>query len=315
MSGCCNPEREGETPPAPRTLSERHSGSRAGYVDLPGGDFAMGDAFAEGYPSDGERPVHRVTVSGFTISSTTVSNQEFAVFAGATGYRTEAERYGSSAVFHSALRAPARDVLGAAAGAAWWLNVRRADWRHPAGRNSHWTDVPDHPVVHVSWRDAVAYCEWAGARLPTEAEWEYAARGGHQGRRFPWGQELAPGGTDLCNIWHGEFPTHNTLSDGFLTTAPVRSFPPNDFGLYEMTGNVWEWCADWFSASYYQRSPLHDPRGPLSGSARVTRGGSYLCHRSYCHRYRVAARSRNTPESSTGNCGFRVVRTRGKDQR
>ncbi|MFF0223271.1 formylglycine-generating enzyme family protein [Streptomyces sp. NPDC004629] len=315
MNHCCNPQPSGgsaraTTAPWPDTASgeRRRSGAEHLYIDLTGGEYVMGDAFAEGYPSDGERPLHRVYVSGFAISATTVTNHEFSAFASETGYRTEAEEYGSSAVFHSAVMAHRRDVLGAAVGAEWWLNVRGADWRHPAGGLSDWKDISDHPVVHVSWRDAVAYCAWAGARLPTEAEWEYAARGGHDGRRFPWGQELTPGGENRCNIWHGVFPTHNTLDDGYLTTAPVRSFPPNDFGLYEMTGNVWEWCADWFSTSYYQESPNRDPRGPSSGVARVTRGGSYLCHHSYCHRYRVAARSANTPESSTGNCGFRVIR-------
>jgi formylglycine-generating enzyme required for sulfatase activity len=281
------------------------------YTALAGAEFLMGDAFGEGYPADGELPVHAVRVDAFAIGTTPVTNAEFAAFVAATGHRTDAEAFGTSAVFHMALAARRQDILGTAAGTPWWLNVVGADWAHPGGRRSSWLEIQDHPVVHVSWRDAVAYCRWAGTRLPTEAEWEYAARGGHDGRRYAWGNDLTPNGEDRCNIWHGSFPLHNTVSDGFLTTAPVRSFPPNDLGLYEVAGNVWEWCADWFSPSYYSASPRRNPRGPGSGSRRVIRGGSYLCHHSYCNRYRVAARSANTPDSSTGNCGFRVVRGGG----
>ncbi|GIH98567.1 formylglycine-generating enzyme family protein [Planobispora takensis] len=276
-------------------------------VALPGGVFAMGDAFGEGYPADGETPVHAVRLEPFRVDVTAVTVRRFAAFVAATGYRTEAEVYGSSAVFHQALAAERADVLGAVAAAPWWLRVRGADWSHPYGPLSDVAGLQDHPVVHVSWSDALAYCAWAGRRLPTEAEWEYAARGGLAGRRFAWGDETTPDGRWMCNIWQGRFPRVNTGEDGWLATAPVRSYPPNGFGLYEVAGNVWEWCADWFSPSYYARSPERAPQGPESGEHRVMRGGSYLCHRSYCHRYRVAARSSNTPESSSGNCGFRTV--------
>ncbi len=267
----------------------------------------MGDAFGEGYPDDGETPVHNVHVDGFGIDSTAVTNRMFAHFVEETGYQTEAEHYGSSAVFHLLSTASGGDILGAAAGAPWWLNIRGASWARPTGPSSSWTTVRDHPVVHVSHHDALAYCRWANRRLPTEAEWEYAARGGLDGMRYAWGNELTPDGVHLCNIWQGTFPTINTGDDGHLGTAPVRALRPNGYGLFEMAGNVWEWCADWFLPKYYRSSPVDNPQGPSIGRGRVMRGGSYLCHDSYCNRYRVAARTSNTPESSSGNCGFRTV--------
>jgi formylglycine-generating enzyme required for sulfatase activity len=206
------------------------------------------------------------------------------------------------------VQASGEDVLGAAGGTPWWINVRGADWEHPAGPRSNWQEIPDHPVVQVSWNDAQAYCRWAGRRLPTEAEWEYAARGGLTGKRYAWGDELhGPAGEHLCNIWQGEFPRNNTEADGFLATAPVRTFQPNGFGLYEVAGNVWEWCSDWFLPKYYRNAPGDNPQGPTIGRGRVMRGGSFLCHDSYCNRYRVAARSSNTPDSASSNCGFRTV--------
>jgi formylglycine-generating enzyme len=317
-NGCCAP--------AGRSSESRDSGGTgalnigvriAGTIDpsrdraeavVPAGRFRMGDPFDEGYPADGETPVHEVSLNSFRIDATAVTNEQFAVFVEATGYRTEAELFGSSAVFHLLAQADKQDVLGVAAGTPWWLNVRGADWAHPAGPKSHWSTAARHPVVHVSHNDALAYCTWAGRRLPTEAEWEYAARGGLEGQRYPWGNNLlGPAGEHLCNIWQGTFPVQNTEDDGHLGTAPVKSFPPNGYGLYEVSGNVWEWCSDWFLPKYYRNSPGDSPKGPTIGSGRVMRGGSYLCHDSYCNRYRVAARSSNTPESSSGNTGFRTV--------
>jgi formylglycine-generating enzyme required for sulfatase activity len=267
----------------------------------------MGDAFGEGYPADGEVPVHSVALDAFAIDETAVTNADFGAFVAATGYTTEAERFGFSAVFDGLVRAVPGDVLNRVPGAPWWLAVRGADWRHPHGPASSLDGLADHPVVQISWHDAQAYCRWAGARLPTEAEWEYAARGGLEGRRFAWGDVLQVDDGWPCNIWQGTFPTSNTAEDGFVGTAPVRSYPANGFGLFEVAGNVWEWCADWFSPTYYAASPDVDPRGPGSGTARVLRGGSFLCHDSYCHRYRVAARSSNTPDSAASNIGFRCA--------
>ena len=288
---------------------------KTGDVEIPAGTFAMGDPFNEGYEDDGESPVHEVKVSKFRISATTVTNEEFAEFVEATGHRTESETFGTSAVFHLAVKANKGDVLNRVSNVPWWLNVRGADWAHPAGPLSSWADVPDHPVTHVSHNDALAYCEWAGRRLPTEAEWEYAARGGLPGQRYPWGNDLhndVPGkAAHNCNIWQGEFPSRNTMDDGHLTTAPARSFRPNGYGLYQTSGNVWEWCSDWFLPKYYKTclalGTVEDPQGPSIGRGRVMRGGSYLCHDSYCNRYRLAARSSNTPDSASANLGFRTV--------
>ena len=275
-------------------------------VSLPGGTFLMGTDEI-GFPEDGEGPVRQVGIRPLAMDRLAVSNARFSEFVDATGYLSQAERFGSSFVFAGLLPdgfPEARSV----AGAEWWREVHGADWRHPAGPGSTIDESMDHPVVHVSWNDAVAFTRWAGLRLPTEAEWEYAARGGLTQKRFAWGDDLTPGGMNMCNIWQGTFPTVNTLEDGYLGTAPVDAFPPNAFGLHNMAGNIWEWCADWFSATTYRDGVREDPTGPAMGIARVIRGGSYLCHESYCNRYRVAARSSNTPDSSTGNLGFRCVR-------
>jgi sulfatase modifying factor 1 len=274
-------------------------------VRVPGGTFLMGDPFSDGDPADGETPVHEVVLAPYLVDETAVTNAAFARFVRATGHVTDAEQLGVSAVFHLAVEAAPGDVLHRLDGTPWWLAVKGADWRHPAGLRSSIADLPNHPVVHVSWYDAQAYCAWAGKRLLTEAEWEHAARGGLPGRRYPWGDELLERGRWRANIWQGEFPHANTLDDGYLTTAPVKSYRPNGYRLFNTVGNVWEWCADWFDPGYYADSPALDPRGPDTGTHRVMRGGSYLCHDSYCNRYRVAARSGNTPDSATANLGFR----------
>ncbi|NKI20272.1 formylglycine-generating enzyme family protein [Paenibacillus dendritiformis] len=278
------------------------------FILLEGGTFAMGSEDAEAFPADGEGPIREVTVGPFRIAPYAVTNEEFARFVAATGYITEAERFGWSYVFH--LLAPDLEedhIIGRPQGTLWWLGVRQACWHRPEGPGSSVAERMDHPVIHVSWHDAQAYCEWAGTRLPTESEWEFAARGGLERRRYPWGDLLKPDGKHRCNIWQGKFPVKNNASDGYIGTAPVDAFEPNGYGLYNVAGNVWEWCADWFTANPDERGPAVQPRGPQTGTERVMKGGSYLCHKSYCNRYRVGARNKNTPDSSTGNLGFRCA--------
>ena len=275
-------------------------------VELSGGRFTMGTDGEYGYPVDGEGPAHEVVLSPFAIARHAVSNERFAAFVEDTGHRTDAERFGASFVFAGLLPddfPPTRAV----AAAPWWRMVEGADWAHPEGPQSDWRERADHPVVHVSWNDANAFCEWSGTRLPTEAEWEYSARGGLEGHRFPWGDELEPGGEHRMNVFQGTFPDENECADGYAGTAPVDAFEPNGHGLHNPTGNVWEWTADRFDRNFYAYSPRMDPRCDGAGP-RVMRGGSYLCHASYCNRYRVDARSSNAPDASTGNLGFRVAR-------
>jgi len=281
-------------------------------VRLDGGPFTMGTNDDVGFPADGEGPARKVTLDPFYVDRHAVTNAEFLQFVRETEYTTDAERFGWSFVFRDLLAPEDRShVLESAAATPWWLAVENARWFRPEGPSSSALDRArlKHPVTHVSWNDALAYCEWAGKRLPTEAEWEYAARGGLEEKRYPWGDDLEPGGDHRCNIWQGEFPAHDTAADGYHGTAPVDAFESNGHGLYNVAGNVWEWCGDWFSPDYHTSPDYsHDnPTGPDEGDARVMRGGSYLCHDSYCNRYRVAARSQNTPDSSAGNIGFRCV--------
>ncbi|MGW4485024.1 formylglycine-generating enzyme family protein [Amycolatopsis sp. NPDC004368] len=289
MSDCCQPSRSSRAPAA-REVTAGPAVDAEGLITLPGGTFRMGTDDTDGFPDDREGPVREVTVAPFAIAATAVTNASFAEFVEATGHRTEAEEFGWTYVFAKFVPGPLRRTSPRPEEAPWWCGVAGAYWRAPEGPGSSVEDRWDHPVVHVSWHDALAYCAWAGRRLPTEAEWEYAARGGLDQARFPWGDELTPGGEHRCNIWQGRFPVHNTAEDGHLGTAPADAFPPNGFGLYNVAGNVWEWCADAFDSAH-----------------RAMRGGSYLCHESYCNRYRVAARTGNTPDSSSGNTGFRTA--------
>ncbi len=307
--GHCAPSRALADARAIQAPREARGGSTAGMKRLAGGTFLMGTDDKEGFPADGEGPVREVELAPFWVDAAQVTNRQFAAFVDATGYVTESEQFGFSFVFHLHVPkvADKRGLVREVPGLAWWRAVNRACWKRPEGPGTDLRGRLDHPVTHVTWNDAIAYCAWAGKRLPTEAEWEYAARGGLVQKRYCWGDELQPGGRHMCNIWQGRFPDENTEEDGYSGTCPVRAFPPNGYGLYGMAGNVWEWCADWFSAAYPRSAERTNPRGPATGDARVMRGGSFLCHRSYCNRYRVAARTSNTPESASSNLGFRCV--------
>jgi formylglycine-generating enzyme required for sulfatase activity len=278
-------------------------------VKLLGSEFLMGTEDQRGFPDDGEGPIRKVQVNPFYMDKTTVTNAQFEQFVKESKYVTEAERFGWSFVFFGLLSEEQEEkVSQVVPETPWWWVVEGASWKHPEGSDSNINNRMDHPVVQISWIDAMAYCEWAGKRLPTEAEWEYAARGGIEQSVFPWGDDLEPDGKHMCNVWQGEFPEENRCEDGYMGTAPAKSFPPNGFGLYNVCGNVWEWCADWFHPTFHKIGPRQNPKGPLTGTNRVMRGGSYLCHESYCNRYRLAARSKNTPDSATSNIGFRCVK-------
>jgi len=275
---------------------------------LIGGVFAMGSDDRR-FPADGEGPIRLIMVSDFSIACHTVSNIQFGDFVRATGYTTDAERYGWSFVFDAFLPEETRQAIGSrVAETPWWVPVPHAYWAQPEGPPSTVLDRLDHPVVHVSWNDARAYCRWSGTRLPSEAEWEIAARGGLQRATYPWGDELTPSGKHRCNIWQGSFPDRNTAEDGYIGTAPVHAFKPNDYGLHNMAGNVWEWCEDYFAPDYHRITASADPLQTTPAAHRSLRGGSFLCHESYCNRYRVAGRSSNGPDSASSNIGFRVVR-------
>jgi formylglycine-generating enzyme len=292
-----------------------------GMVWIPRGSFWMG---ADDTTMTDAKPVHEVTVSGFWMDRTEVTNRQFAKFVGATGYVTIAERKPDPKDFPDAppdKLVPGSIVFSPPAGRVslddpmvWWSYVPGADWRHPEGPGSTIEGKDDYPAVQICWDDAMAYTKWAGKRLPTEAEWEYAARGGIVRARFIWGNELRPEGTWRANIWQGRFPAQNTAEDGFARTAPAGSFPPNGFGLVDMAGNVWEWCSDWYRPEY-ETSQLDDPPGPASSfdpnepgvPKRVQRGGSFLCSDQYCTRYLPGARGKGAPDSAASHVGFRCV--------
>jgi len=308
---CCAPSAEPRAVEAAQPSTIRSTDDATSrMIRLDGGKFLMGTDYAEAFVDDGEGPIREIELNPFWIDKTPVTNEMFALYIQETGHKTDAETFGWSFVFWSHIPpAKFREVVtDTVAAAPWWCQVPGASWHEPEGPGSSIRGRENHPVVHVSWQDAVRYCEWSGQRLPTEAEWEYAARGGLVQKIYPWGDKLRMDGEHLCNIWQGEFPRHDTGEDGFTGTCPVDAFPPNGYDLYSVTGNTWEWCADWFSPSFHVTGPRVNPRGPHTGTVRVIKGGSFLCHKSYCNRYRVAARSSNTPDSTTSHMGFRCAR-------
>ena len=313
MPSCCTPGGWGRVGaadrPAPHAVGAAIPLVAPELVAIGARSFIMGNDSADAVPGDGEGPARRVTLGAYAIAPATVTNREFADFVRATRYVTDAEQSGSSFVFYlqapPALRQAARQIVR---GLPWWLPVSDACWQRPEGPGSHVRDRPDHPVVHVSWNDAQAYCTWAGVRLPSEAEWEHAARGGLEGKRFAWGDDLRDAsGIPRCNVWRGAFPA--APAEGW-TPGPIaaRSGGANGFGLLNCCGNVWEWCADWYSPAYHRETRADDPHFERPTGQRSMRGGSFLCDDSYCNRYRVAARHGNTPDSAASNIGFRVAR-------
>jgi formylglycine-generating enzyme required for sulfatase activity len=289
---------------------------------LPKG-LAVPDLFADAMP------VHKVTLDGFWMDKTEVTNEQFARFVQATGYQTVAERKPDPRDFpgvpaNKVPKEPLSVVFEMPKGKdveplSWWKMVPGASWKHPEGPGSDLKGRDKHPVVHVAWEDAVAYARWAGKRLPTEAEWEYAARGGLDRKLYCWGNELKPNGKWMCNVWQGKFPYENTAEDGFAGMAPVASFPANGYGLCDMAGNAWEWVADYYRPDYYEDSPGKNPQGPKESydpyepgiPKRVVRGGSFLCADNYCMRYLPAARGKADPRSTANHTGFRCVKDAG----
>jgi formylglycine-generating enzyme required for sulfatase activity len=309
-----------------------------GMVKIPAGEFMMGASDNEGR-SD-EYPQHKVRVDGFWMDATEVTNAQFKKFIDATGYITTAEKKPdweelkkqlpagtprpdeSQLVASSLVFTPPDHAVELNNAAQWWTWSQGAGWKHPQGRSSDIKGKEDYPVVHISWDDAMAYCKWSGKRLPTEAEWEWAARGGLNDNKYPWGNEDIEAGKPKANTWQGSFPDKNTNKDRFYNAAPIKSFSPNQYGLYDMAGNVWEWCSDWYRPDYYQqiRDQLSvNPKGPSSSydpmeptvPKRIVRGGSFLCNASYCKGYRVASRMKTSPDTGLEHTGFRCVKDIG----
>jgi len=306
-----------------------------GMVWIKGGTFSMGADNSQAQPD--EYPKHKVTVSGFWMDTTEVTNAQFAAFVKATGYVTTAERKpdwnelkkqlpAGTPKPDDSLLVPASLVFSQPSHAVdlndyaqWWTWKKGANWRHPQGAGSNIKGKDHYPVVHISWYDAVAYCKWAGKRLPTEAEWEWAARGGLQDKIYPWGNEPIEKGKPKANTWQGHFPNYNSKWDKYYGLAPVASFPANGYGLHDMAGNVWEWCSDYYRNDYYKTAAttqgITNPRGPSTSfdpdepnaKKRVIRGGSFLCNDSYCSGYRVSRRMKSTEDSGMEHLGFRCV--------
>lgn len=307
-ASCCAPSRAASTPPRPTTAGVPQAVAPPSLqtAAIPGTKRPVFGTSTPRIPNDGEETRHAKPISPFLMTKTTITNAEFAAFVDATGYVTEAETFGWSFVFWSDVPSDIK-TSQAVAGIEWWRRIDGANWRDvngPGTRETHWH--PDHPAVQVSWNDAAAYATWIGGRLPSEAEWEHAARGGLGDVPYSWGED-EPDDTAFqpCNIWQGDFPKSNTLADGYKTTAPAQSFAPNGYGLFNVLGNVWEWTADLYRIKSLKKAAKD--RARAMAGYRVAKGGSFLCHKSYCWRYRIAARSGNATDSATPHMGFRIV--------
>ncbi|MBP1844261.1 formylglycine-generating enzyme required for sulfatase activity [Rhizobium petrolearium] len=306
MSGCCSAvsrnngnEGSGEAP----KVSSR--GKAGGVIAVKGGETFVGTNNPV-IAVDGEGPERRVTINDFFLEAETVTVARFAEFVEATGYVTEAEKFGCAAVFMGLLN-DRELAANNVAGTPWWGRVDGAIWKAPEGPGSSIENRMDHPVTQVSWNDAMAFAHWVGGRLPTEAEWEHAARGGNRRRRYPWGDEEPTDAKVFCNIWQGRFPHQNTLADGFFGTAPARSFTPTEDGFYNLAGNIWEWTSDPFRVRSLTRQAKIRNEQAKKSADKLLKGGSFLCHKSYCYRYRIAARMGLSPDSASSNTGFRIA--------
>ena len=305
------PEDEYESPPH----TQKSNCGLEGMIQVDAGSFNMGYEGPDSFPGDGEGPKRKVELDSFYLDQTTVTNLQFSKFIEETDYITDSERFGWAYVFVGQLKKSIvrkLDQSKSVKGLQWWVGIEGANWKKPEGPGSTIKSRMHHPVVSVSWNDALAYANWANKRLPTEAEWEYATRWNNdQSGKFPWGDNLTPGGKHRCNVWQGVFPNNNKCEDGYLWTAPAKSFQRYNNGFYNLIGNVWEWCDDWFSNKWHiensQKARIN-PTGPNCGSEKVMKGGSFLCHDSYCNRYRIGARTSNTPDSATTNLGFRCAK-------